>query len=135
MSTVLSPLTFLLSVLSGWVNDCQSRILEFLQEENRMLRLLLRKKRLRRTDDDRRRLAAKGVHVGRRLLAEIASIVTPDTMLRWHRELIARKWTFKHKRPGRPTTMKLIEDPVVLVAWSARRAPELLRARPVNTSG
>jgi len=110
MSTVLSPLTFLLSVLAGWVNNRQFRVLEFLQEENRLLRRQLGKRRLRVTDNDRRRLAAKGVQLGRKLLADIASIVTPDTILRWHRELIAKKWTHKWIAAGPSPVRKAIED-------------------------
>ena len=48
------------------------------------------------------RLAVIGQRLGRRILADIATIVTPDTILRWHRELIARKWTYTTARPGRP---------------------------------
>jgi putative transposase len=50
------------------------------------------------TDDDRRRLAVRAHRLGRRRLREIATVVTPDTLLRWHRKLIARKWT--HARHG-----------------------------------
>ena len=126
MSTVLSPFTFLLAVFAGWLNERQARILEFLQEENRVLRRQLGKKRLRLSDDERRRLATKGVVLGRKLLAEIATIVTPDTVLRWHRELIAKKWTFRRRGAGRPPVMKVIEDLVVRMAkenptWGYRR--------------
>jgi hypothetical protein len=57
---------------------------------------------MRLSDDERRRLAAIGQRLGRRLLAEVAPIVTPDTILRWHRELIAGKWTYASRRLGRP---------------------------------
>ena len=83
MSTVLSPFTFLVAVLAAWLNERQGRMLGFLQEENRVLRHQLGKKRLRLTDDERRRLAAKGVVLGRKLLSEIATVVTPDTIPRW----------------------------------------------------
>ena len=116
MSTVLSPLAFLLSVLAGWLNDRQSRILEFLPEASRNFRRQLGKKRLRLTDRERRRLAAKGVHLGRKLLAEFDSTMTPDRILLWHSERIAKKWTYKRKRQGRPPTMKVIEDLVVRMA-------------------
>ena len=116
MRTILSPFTFLVAVLAGWVNDCQRDAVDFLPEENRVLRQQLGKKRLRLTDDQRRRLAAKGHKLGRKLLSEMATIVTPDTILRWHRELIARKWTFNRKRTGRPGVIKEIEDLVVRMA-------------------
>jgi len=106
------------------VNYRQFRVLEFLEEENRILRRQLGTKRLRLTEDDRRRLATKSAHLGRRLLAKIVSIVTPDTILRWHRELIARKWTYKRKRQGRPPTTKVIEDLVVRVTTEASRSAE-----------
>src|SRR5262245_27658894 len=116
MSAVLSPLAFLISVFACWLGKRQQRVIEFLREENRALKRQLGNKRLRLTDDERRRLAVKGVVLGRQLLQEIATLVTPDTILRWHRELIARKWTFKRNRPGRPPAMKAIEDLVIRMA-------------------
>ena len=61
----------------------------YLIEENRILRGQLRGRRLRLTDDERRRLAVRGHRLGRRALRHVATIVTPDTILRWHRQLIA----------------------------------------------
>src|SRR5262245_30413743 len=69
-------------------------MLAYLIEENRVLRRQLGRRRLRLTDDDRRRLAAHAYQLGRRALRQVATIVTPDTLLRWHRQLIARKWTY-----------------------------------------
>jgi len=66
----------------------------YLIEENRLLRRQLGTRRLRLTDDDRRQLAARAYRVGRTALREIATIATPDTLLRWHRQLIARTWTY-----------------------------------------
>jgi hypothetical protein len=57
-------------------------------------------RRLRLTDDDRRQLAARSYRVGRAALREIVTIATPDTLLRWHRRLIARNWTYA-RLPGR----------------------------------
>ncbi|MBI3843548.1 MAG: transposase [Planctomycetes bacterium] len=126
MRTILTPFAFLVAVLAGWLNERQQLAIDFLREENRVLRKQLGKRRLRLTDDQRRRLAAKGHKLGRKLLSEIATIVTPDTILRWHRELIARKWTFNRRRTGRPGVMKQIEDLVVRMAsenprWGYRR--------------
>ena len=71
---------------------------------------------LRLTDDQRRRLAAKGKILGHRILARIATIVTPDTILRWHHRLIAMKWTYPSKRVGRPGIMKAIRELIVRMA-------------------
>ena len=70
-----------------------------------MLRAGLRGKRLRLSDDDRRRLAVKAQALGREVLAEIASVATPATLLRWYRHLIAVKYDgSKNRSPGRPPT-------------------------------
>ena len=53
-----------------------------------------RGRRLQFTDDDRRRLAGRADSWGRKQLRELATAMTPDTLLPWHRQLITRKWTF-----------------------------------------
>ena len=102
--------------LAGWVNRHQQQVIEYLVEENRVLKEQLKGRRVRLTDDQRRRLASKGQPLGRRILRQVATIVTPDTILRWHRRLIARKWTFAPKRPGWPGTMKEIASLIVRMA-------------------
>ena len=72
-------------------------------------------RRLRLNDDHRRRLAARAYRVGRAALREIATIATPDTLLRWHRRLIARKWTYT-SRPGRRGMLFEIQRLVVRMA-------------------
>lgn len=106
----------LLATFAGWVNRHQAHAIDYLIEENRVLKEQLGNKRLRLTDDQRRRLAAKGKILGRRVLASIATIVTPDTILRWHRQLIAAKWTHPSKRVGRPGIMKAIRELIVRMA-------------------
>ena len=71
-------------LLAGWVNRQQQDVIDHLREENRVLRAGLRGKRLRLSDDDRRRLAVKAQVLGREALAQIASVATPATLLRWY---------------------------------------------------
>ncbi len=85
MMVDLSPLSLLLVTLAGWVNRHQQQVIEYLVEENRDLKEQLEGRRVRLTDDQRRRLAPKGQRLGRRILRQVATIVTPDTILRWHR--------------------------------------------------
>ena len=95
----------MLIAVAGWMNQPQQHAIEYLREENRVLRERLGGRRLGLNDDQRRRLAAKAKKLGRRLLAEIATIVTPETLLAWHRNLIAQKYDVSAQRgPGRPRT-------------------------------
>jgi hypothetical protein len=66
--------------LAGWVNRQHQQVLDYLVEENRVLKEQFHGRRLRLTDEQRRRLAAKGKRIGRRLLAQYAKILTPDTI-------------------------------------------------------
>jgi len=111
------PLQFLLMIFAGWVNRHQQEVIEYLEAENQALREQLGGKRLRFTDRQRRQLAAKAKAVGRKGLFEIGTVVTPDTLLRWHRQLIARKYDgSKSRRPGRPKTAVEIEKLIVRMA-------------------
>src|SRR6266566_8680124 len=127
MPRVLDPFRFLLIALAGWMNQHQLQMIDYLREENRVLREQLRGRRMRLSDDQRRRLAAKAKGLGRKLLAEIATIVTPETLLAWHRRLIAEKYDGSSKRgPGRPRTAGEVEALVVRMAkenqdWGYRR--------------
>jgi transposase InsO family protein len=67
------------------------------------------------TDADRRRLAARAPRLGRVALKGIATIATPDTLLRWHRRLIAQKWTYVSS-PGRCGVLFEIRRLVVRMA-------------------
>lgn len=111
-----TSLKLLLATFAGWVNRHQAKAIDYLVEENRVLREQLGERRLRLDDDQRRRLAAKGVALGRRLLAEVATIVTPDTILRWHRQLIAAEHTYARRRVGRPGLMKALRELIVRMA-------------------
>ena len=97
-------------VLTGWLQRREREVIAYLVEENRVLRGQLGGRRVRLTNDDRRRLAARAQRVGRRALRDVATIVTPDTLLRWHRQLIARKWTYGRRGPSRHGVMVEIHD-------------------------
>ena len=84
----------LFASLLGWLDREQRYAIAFLREENRTLKAQLAGRRLRPNDAQRRRLAVLGQRLGRAALRQVATLVTPDTILRWHRELIARKWTY-----------------------------------------
>ena len=110
-----AALQMVLCVLTGWLDRREREAIAYLIEENRLLRRQLGTRRLRLTDDDRRRLAARAYRVGRAALREIATIATPDTLLRWHRQLIARKWTYA-SQPGRRGVLLEIRRLVVRMA-------------------
>jgi transposase InsO family protein len=103
-----------LMLLTGWLDRREREALAYLIEENRLLRRQLGGRRPRLTDEDRRRLAVRAHRLGRRL-RQIATLVTPDTLLRWHRQLIARKWTYA-TRPGRRGVLAEIRRLVVRMA-------------------
>jgi len=116
MATALHPWQILVAAMAGWITRQQDAAIEYLREENRVLKQQLGRKRLKLTDDQRRRMAILGKALGRRALGDIASLVTPDTILRWHRQLVAEKWTHKRRAPGRPRVMQIISDLVVRMA-------------------
>ena len=122
LSVMSSPavpiaLQFLLFLFAGWASRRQQAVIAYLLEENAVLREQLGARRLRLTDGQRRRLAAKGQALGRKVLSEIAGIVTPDTILRWYRQLVARKYDGSTKRGvGRPRVAVDIADLVVRMA-------------------
>ena len=127
------PLQFLMLIVAGWVNRHQQEAIEYLQEENRVLREQLGGKRLRLSDVQRRRLARRAHPIGRRRLSEIATLVTPDTLLRWYRELVARKYDGSKKRgPGRPRTSDEVQRLILEMAgdnprWGYTRIQGALR--------
>ena len=117
-SFLLHPLNFFLIYLASWTNREQLKVIEYLQAENRVLRELLGRRRLLLDDNQRRRLAVKGKSLGRKLLGEIGTLFTPDTIRRWHRQLVAEKWDHSAKREavGRPTTEQTVVDLVLKLA-------------------
>jgi transposase InsO family protein len=116
MTHVIQPFHLLEIALAGWLNRHQQVVIDYLIEENRVLKEQLEGQRLRFTDEQRIRLAVKAKALGRRLLGEIETLVTPDTLLAWHRKLIAKKWTYARKGPGRPRVTQEITDLVLCMA-------------------
>jgi hypothetical protein len=97
MKALLQPRQLLLFILACWINRRQQDSVEYLLTENRVLRAKLGKKRILLNDDERRRLAVKGKILGRQMLEQLATIVTPETILRWHRELVAAHWDYSKR--------------------------------------
>jgi transposase InsO family protein len=127
MRLALDPFRLLLISLAGWLNQCQQDVIDYLQEENRILREQHGGKRLRFNDDQRRRLAVRAKKLVWSMLHDLTTIVTPATLLAWHRRLIARKYDgSKQRGPGRPRTRDEIQQLVVRMAtenrdWGYRR--------------
>src|SRR5215813_6587946 len=127
MTLAFDPFRLLLISLAGWLNQRQQEALDYLQEENRVLREQLGGKRRRFSDDQRRRLAVRAKKLGWPTLHELTTIVTPATLLAWHRKLIARKYDGSNQRGlGRPRSRDEIERLVVRMAtenrdWGYRR--------------
>src|SRR5262249_13554207 len=117
MLQVLDPFRFVLIAVAGWMNQREYQIIDYLREENRVLREQLGERRLWFNDDQRRRLAVKTKGLAGRLLDEMNPIVTWETLLAWHRKLIAQKYDDRGKRgPGRPRTAPELEAFVVRIA-------------------
>ena len=73
----IQPLHFLLTLLAGWINRRQLEAIDYLIEENRLLKERLGGRRLRFTDAERRRLARRAYALGRKALSELDTLVTP----------------------------------------------------------
>ncbi|MCC7420763.1 MAG: helix-turn-helix domain-containing protein, partial [Planctomycetaceae bacterium] len=109
----------LLAIFAGWVNLRQQQVISYLRTENQVLREKLGTERILLNDDQRRRLAVQGQVLGRKGLEEFATLFSPDTILRWHRQLIAQKWNYqdrKEKRPGRPPVTEEVRKRVLQMA-------------------
>jgi putative transposase len=118
MDFILQPWQLYLAILAGWMNRQQQEVIEYLRTENQVLKEKLGPRRILLNDDQRRRLAVKGKILGRRRLEEIGTLFTPDTILRWHRMLVAKKWDYSERRksPGRPPVKQEIVELVLRFA-------------------
>ncbi len=122
MEFILQSWQLYFLMLAGWINRQQQEVIEYLLTENQVLKEKLGKKRILLNDDQRRRLAVKGKILGSKRLNEVSTLFSPETILRWHRKLVAKKWDYTHKRKsvGRPRVTKEIVD---LVLRFARENP------------
>jgi len=111
----------LLMMLAGWINLQQQDMIEYLKAENKILPEKLGKRRLLLNEDQRRRLAALGKKLGRKALAEICEAFSPDTFLRWHRALVARKYDGSKRRGmGRPQISDKLRSAIIDMAKDNR---------------
>jgi hypothetical protein len=89
----------MLAWVTGQIDDSLRQKLEFVLEENRVYRALLdwHSTQWRLQDTERKALAEKGRPLGK-LLAQVITIVQPETLLKWHRRWVAKKWDFSARR-------------------------------------
>ena len=117
MVASLFPLQYLIDTLALRLNRQQQEVIDYLRAENRLLKAKLGDGKIHFTEAERRRLAIRAKAVGRKLLSRLDTLVTPDTLLRRHRELVAQKWNFVHRRgPGRPRTQEEIASLILSMA-------------------
>lgn len=116
MTNAIQPFHFIIISLAGWLNRQQQVVIDYLIEQNRVLKDQLEGRRLRFTDEQHIRLAEKSKLLGHRVLDELETLVTPNTLLGWNRKLIVKKWTYTRKGPGRPRVSQEITDLVLRMA-------------------
>ena len=111
----------LLAYITGTVDQELLVRNEYLVTENRILRNQL-KRRVRLTDGERTALAEIGQKLSKQALQEVATIVKPDTILGWHRKLVAQKFdgSAQRKAPGRPQVDPELEALIVRMAQENR---------------
>ena len=116
------PLQFLLAMLAHAINERMARRVEYLQEEVRVLKELLVAEtgttRMAFTTEQRRRLAIKGKALTPEERRASCQIVRPETILKWFRQLAAKRYdsSDKPRSPGRPRKVNDIRDLVVRIA-------------------
>jgi putative transposase len=119
MNFLLQRWQLLLLILTDWVERQQQQVIEYLRVENQVLKEKLGKGRLLLNDDQGRRLAVKAKVLGRKQLSQVASLVTPDTLLRWHRQLVPQQGgrrSRRQRKPGRQPLAAEIRQFVVRMA-------------------
>ncbi len=114
----MKPWHLMLFLMTEFATRKQNAIIEYLLIENRVLRVRMGKKRLLLTNIERALLGAKAKLVGRKALHSITTLFTPDTLLRWHRQLCATAHDHSDKRSmtGRPPLSQEAEDTILEMA-------------------
>ncbi len=118
----IKPNIVFLSMLSGWINRQQQEAINFLMEENKILKHELLKatgkKRIVLNDKQRRRLAILAKRVGRKMLFEISYVFSPDTLLKWFRKLAGKKYDGSKNRSkfGRPRISDELKQLIIAMA-------------------
>jgi transposase InsO family protein len=115
-------------MIAGGINRHQQHVIAYLLEEIRTLHAKLGSRRIHFTDAERRRLAALALSLGRKRLKSLATLATPDTLMRWYNQLVAQKFDGSQKRNtlGRPRVLAEMEALVLHMAndnptWGYRR--------------
>ena len=127
------PWTMLMMMLAGWLNRHQQDVIEYLREENKILREKLGTKRVILNDNQRIRLARLGRRIGRKVLSEACCAFSPDTILMWHRKLIARKYDGSaNRKGGKKRLTPELEELIIMFArknktWGSRRIKGALK--------
>jgi putative transposase len=111
----------LLAYITGTVDQAVLLRNEYLVTENRLLRNQITG-RVRLTDSERKTLAEIGQKLGKKALQEVATIVKPDTILAWHRRLVAQKFdgSTQRKAAGRPLLAPEVEALIIRMAQENR---------------
>ena len=113
----IRSLHLVIAMARGWLHQEQASVIDYLKEENKVLREQLGEKQINFSDPQRRRLARKGKLVGRLGLLDLGCIVTPFAILRWYRQLVAAKYDGSTRRGvGRPRTADELRALVVSMA-------------------
>src|SRR5712691_11384163 len=121
-------LQVIIAMVAGWINRHQQQVIAYLQEEKRVLKSKLLGGRIRLSDTECRRLAKLAHPLGCKRLKHLATLATPDTLMRWYKRLIADKFdgSKTRKELGRPRVCEEIEQLVIRMAeenptWGYRR--------------
>ena len=122
------PLTFFAVAIAGWMNRHQQDAISYLRVENQILREKLGQKRLILNESQKRRLATAAMKLGKDLLRQCGTLFSPDTILRWQRWFIVRKYDGSDRRGKRGPKPKKANSIRKLVLEMAEANPSWGRA-------